>query len=991
MISKEKQIEDHFINKLIDLKYTYRDDIRDRNSLERNFRTKFETLNRVHLTDSEFSRLLEEIIDADVFASSKRLRGINTFMREDGTPLQYMLVNIKDWCKNDYEVINQLRINTNNSYHRYDVILLINGIPVVQVELKASDVSPRRAMQQIVDYKSDTGNGYTNTLLCFMQLFIVSNQANTYYFTNNNDQYFSFNTDEQFLPVYQYATESNRKITHLDAFSTAFLSKCTLGEMINRYMVLVVSEQKLLIMRPYQIYAVKAIIDCIHQNRGNGYIWHTTGSGKTLTSFKASTLLKDNPDIDKCLFVVDRKDLDRQTREEFNKFQENCVEENTNTGTLVKRMLSDDYADKVIVTTIQKLGIALDSSNKNNYKDRLIHLKDKRIVFIFDECHRSQFGDNHKAIKEFFPNSQLFGFTGTPIFEQNATYTQISGEEASYKITEDIFPSRLHAYTITHAIEDKNVLRFHVDYFKPKETGDRRADGTLKKQAVVDAILSKHDAATHSRRFNAILATASINEAIEYYGLFRRAQESLMQQNENYEPLNIACVFSPPAEGNKDIQQIQEDLPQEQNDNCKEPEEKKKALKTIIDDYNRQYKTNHTIAEFDAYYQDVQKRIKDQQYSNKDYPHKNKIDITIVVDMLLTGFDSKYLNTLYVDKNLKYHGLIQAFSRTNRILNDTKPYGNILDFRGQQDAVDEAIALFSGEKTDNPKEIWLVDSAPKVIEKFQDAVQKLSEYMQSQGLECQAENVYSLQGDEARAGFINCFKEVQRYRTQLEQYTDINEQEKAKIEELLPEETLRSFRGAYIETAQQLRKQRETGKDYEVSPQVEDLDFEFVLFASAVIDYDYIMGLIARYTNSKNSKQRVTKEQLISLVASSANLIDERDDIREYIDSLDEVNGKTEQEIKEGYEAFKAEKYAKQLASIADKHGITADSLRKFVEQIMERMIFDGEKLSDLLAPLELGWKARTKAELALMDDLVPLLKRLAAGREISGLSAYED
>lgn len=948
-------------------------------------------MNRVHLTDSEFDRLLEEIIDADVFASSKRLRGINTFMREDGTPLQYMLVNIKDWCKNDYEVINQLRINTNNSYHRYDVILLINGIPVIQVELKASDVSPRRAMQQIVDYKNDTGNGYTNTLLCFMQLFIVSNQANTYYFTNNNDQHFSFNTDEQFLPVYQYATESNRKITHLDAFSTAFLSKCTLGEMINRYMVLVVSEQKLLIMRPYQIYAVKAIIDCIHQNRGNGYIWHTTGSGKTLTSFKASTLLKDNPDIDKCLFVVDRKDLDRQTREEFNKFQENCVEENTNTGTLVKRMLSDDYADKVIVTTIQKLGIALDSSNKNNYKDRLIHLKDKRIVFIFDECHRSQFGDNHKAIKEFFPNSQLFGFTGTPIFEQNATYTQISGEEASYKITEDIFPSRLHAYTITHAIEDKNVLRFHVDYFKPKETGDRRADGTLKKQAVVDAILSKHDAATHSRRFNAILATASINEAIEYYGLFRRAQESLMQQNENYEPLNIACVFSPPAEGNKDIQQIQEDLPQEQNDNCKEPEEKKKALKTIIDDYNRQYKTNHTIAEFDAYYQDVQKRIKDQQYSNKDYPHKNKIDITIVVDMLLTGFDSKYLNTLYVDKNLKYHGLIQAFSRTNRILNDTKPYGNILDFRGQQDAVDEAIALFSGEKTDNPKEIWLVDSAPKVIEKFQDAVQKLSEYMQSQGLECQAENVYSLQGDEARAGFINCFKEVQRYRTQLEQYTDINEQEKAKIEELLPEETLRSFRGAYIETAQQLRKQRETGKDYEVSPQVEDLDFEFVLFASAVIDYDYIMGLIARYTNSKNSKQRVTKEQLISLVASSANLIDERDDIREYIDSLDEVNGKTEQEIKEGYEAFKAEKYARQLASIADKHGITADSLREFVEQIMDRMIFDGEKLSDLLAPLELGWKARTKAELALMDDLVPLLKRLAAGREISGLSAYED
>lgn len=1002
MISREKQIEDHFINKLIDLKYTYRDDIHDRDTLERNFRTKFETLNRVRLTDSEFSRLLEEIINTDVFASSKRLRGINTFMREDGTPLQYMLVNIKDWCKNDYEVINQLRINTNNSHHRYDVILLINGIPVVQVELKASDVSPRRAMQQIVDYKNDVGNGYTNTLLCFIQLFIVSNQANTYYFTNNNNQHFSFNAEEQFLPVYQYATESNRKITHLDAFSTAFLSKCTLGEMINRYMVLVISEQKLLIMRPYQIYAVKAIVDCIHQNRGNGYIWHTTGSGKTLTSFKASTLLKDNPDIDKCLFVVDRKDLDRQTREEFNKFQENCVEENTNTQTLVKRMLSDDYADKVIVTTIQKLGIALDPLNKNKYQDRLIHLRNKRIIFIFDECHRSQFGDNHKAIKDFFPNSQLFGFTGTPIFEKNATYTKVNGEEATYKITEDIFPSRLHAYTITHAIEDKNVLRFHVDYFKPKDTGDRRTDGTLKKQAVVDAILSKHDAATHSRRFNAILATASINEAIEYYELFRKRQEGMKLQDENFEPLNIACVFSPPAivkpnddekqrKNAADIKQLQEDLTQERIDNEQYPEIKKRALKAIIKDYNKQYQTNHTIDEFDAYYQDVQKRIKDQKYSNKDYPHKNKIDITIVVDMLLTGFDSKYLNTLYVDKNLKYHGLIQAFSRTNRILNDTKPYGNILDFRGQQDAVDEAIALFSGEKTDNPKEIWLVDPAPKVIEKFQNAVQKLNDYMQSQGLECQAEEVFNLQGDEARAGFINCFKEVQRYRTQLEQYTDIDDQEKAEIEELLPEEALRSFRGAYLETAQQLRKQREKSKGDEVTPQVEDLDFEFVLFASAVIDYDYIMGLIARYTNNGNSKQRVTKEQLISLVASSANLIDERDDIREYIDSLDEVNGKTEQEIKDGYEAFKAEKYAKELSSIANKHSITADSLRGFVEQIMDRMIFDGEKLSDLLAPLELGWKARTKAELALMDDLVPLLKRLAAGLEISGLSAYED
>src|SRR5690606_13345860 len=292
--------------------------------------------------------------------------------------------NIKDWCKNDFEVISQLRINTENSHQRYDIILLINGLPVVQIELKKLDVSHRKAMQQIVDYKNDPGNGYTNTLMCYMQLFIVSNGSRTIYFSNNKNQHFQFNADEQFLPVYELADVENKKINNLNDFTEKFLTKCTLGEMISKYMVLVESEQKLLVMRPYQIYAVKAIVDCIKDNRGNGYIWHTTGSGKTLTSFKASTLLKNDSNIEKCLFVVERKDLDRQTREEFNKFQEGSVEENTNTETLVRRLLSTNYADKVIVTTIQKLGLALDGSNKKNYKERLEPLRNQRIVFIFD-------------------------------------------------------------------------------------------------------------------------------------------------------------------------------------------------------------------------------------------------------------------------------------------------------------------------------------------------------------------------------------------------------------------------------------------------------------------------------------------------------------------------------------------------------------------------------------------------------------------------------
>jgi type I restriction enzyme, R subunit len=999
-VVREDTIEYGFIGKLQSLKYDYREDIRDRAALEKNFREKFEALNRVHLTDGEFPRLLEEIITPDVFTAARTLRERNSFTRDDGTPLNYTLVNIKDWCKNTFEIVNQLRINTDNSHHRYDVLLLINGVPCVQIELKTLTVSPRRAMEQIVDYKNDPGNGYTKTLLCFLQLFIVSNRTETWYFANNNARHFAFNQDERFLPIYQFADEANTKITHLDSFAETFLVKCDLGRMISRYMVLIASEQKLMMMRPYQVYAVKQIVDCIHQNCGNGYIWHTTGSGKTLTSFKAATLLKDNPDIEKCLFVVDRKDLDRQTREEFNKFQEGCVEENTNTGALVRRLLSDDYADKVIVTTIQKLGLALDENSKRNkqrknndqltYKEQLGPLRDKRIVFIFDECHRSQFGDNHKAIKEFFPKAQLFGFTGTPIFEKNASYQKIEGQTASLRTTNDLFQKQLHAYTITHAIEDGNVLRFHVDYFKPEGKKVPKPGEALEKKKIIEAILTKHDAATGQRRFNALLATASINDAIEYHGLFAETQKAKKAADPDWVPLNIACVFSPPAEGDADVKQIQEDLPQEKEDNAFEPEKKKAALKSILADYNTRYGSNHTLGEFDLYYQDVQKRIKDQQWPNADFPHAQKIDITIVVDMLLTGFDSKYLNTLYVDKKLKHHGLIQAFSRTNRVLNGTKPYGNILDFRQQQDAVDAAIALFSGESVGpQAREIWLVDKAPIVIQKLEAAVQKLDAFMQSQGLATAPEAVPNLKGDEARAAFINHFKEVQRLKTQLDQYTDLTDDNAAAIEHILPKENLLGFRGAYLETAQRLKAQQGKGSD-QPTPNVDQLDFEFVLFASALIDYDYIMGLISRFSQQTPGKQKMSREQLIGLIQSDAKFMNEREDIAAYIATLKAGEGLSEAAIRDGYTRFKAEKDASELAAIASKHHLATAALQAFVDGILQRMIFDGEQLSDLMAPLELGWKARTQAELALMEDLHPLLTKRAQGRDISGLSAYE-
>lgn len=718
---------------------------------------------------------------------------------------------------------------------------------------------------------------------------------------------------------------------------------------------------------------------------------------------------------------MDRKDLDRQTRDEFNKFQEGCVEANTNTETLVQRLLSDDYTNKVIVTTIQKLGLALDENSKRNrqkekqeketFKQRLESLRAKRMVFIFDECHRSQFGDNHKAIKEFFPNSQLFGFTGTPIFEENASQRQIEGDQASLRTTEDIFERELHKYTITHAIEDGNVLRFHIDFYKVE--GDscilevREQDETLKKEKIVEAILAKHDAATAGRKFNAILATASINDAIEYHELFTSIQKDKQNADEDFRPLNIACVFSPPAEGNPDVKQIQEDLPQESLEYTiqagedaekkkKEIERKKKALKAIIADYNARYGSNHSIGEFDLYYQDVQKRIKDQKFTNEDLrkadpqgKYEHKIDIVIVVDMLLTGFDSKYLNTLYVDKTLKHHGLIQAFSRTNRILNGTKPYGNILDFRQQQGAVDEAIQMFSGEKADRAREIWLVDKAPVVIEKLDAAVKSLDAFMKSQGLDCKPEAVPNLMGDDARSAFINHFKEVQRLKTQLDQYTDLTEDNAAAIEQILPSDSLQAFRGVYLETAQRLKARRGKGDDGATSS-VQELDFEFVLFASAVIDYDYIMGLITRFSNQAPGKLKMSREKLVGLIQSDSKFMDEREEIAAYIDTLKAGEGLSEKAIREGYEQFKTEKRAKELAKIADHHGLEASALQTFVDGILLRMIFDGDQLSDLFAPLGLGWKDRTRKESALMVELIPLLNKRAQGRDISGLSAYE-
>ncbi len=988
---KESQIEQHFIRHLEGLGYKYCKDIKNRASLEANFRNKFEALNNVRLTDGEFERLMGNIVSPDVYEASKTLRDKVEVVHDDGTTRFYPLVNLQNWCKNDYEVINQLRINTHSSYHRYDVIILINGLPLVQVELKAHGVSPRVAIKQIVDYKNDRANGYEHTLLAFMQLFIVSNEADTFYFANNPKEALTFDEKEQFLPVCRWANEQNKKISHLHEFAREVLYKCALGELISRYMVLVETEEKLIIMRPYQIYAVKKMVECIENNSGNGYIWHTTGSGKTLTSFKAATLLKDNPHIAKCLFVVDRKDLDKQTREEFNKFQKDCVEENTNTGELVRRMLSKDYKDKIIVTTIQKLGLALDKKNQ-----RLDKLRERfagqRVVFIFDECHRSQFGEYHRAIRDFFPRAQLFGFTGTPIFAENATRTKIEGREASALTTEDIFQKPLHTYAITHAIEDKSVLPFDVSFYRLQRDGSFDT-GNVPKEIIVEKILEVHDKVSDNRRFNALFATASINDAIEYCQAFDEIQFERGEHDSSYKPLRIACLFSPPAEGNRDIMQIQEELDQERQDNQVDPLGKKEVLRRIISIYRKTYGGNFCIEEFDRYNSDVQQRIKRQ--GREDVPREQKIDITIVVDMLLTGFDSKYLNTLYVDKGLQYHGLIQAFSRTNRVLNDRKPFGKILDFRAQSaDALNTAVKLFSGErdKSKDAAKIWLTKSAEEVVELLDVAVQRLYTMMKSHGLEPEPEEVPNLKGDAARAEFVEIFKDVQRPILQLDQYIDIPPELQARINAIMPPEKRLAFRTAYLELGRELRQKGAAESPDDASDPtdvMQDIDFELVLFASAIIDYDYIISLIARMVNEKEPERReVTREEIVALLRSHSNLPEDREDILEFVRHPEVINGRTADEISDEFRRFREAKWHRQLQELAHRYGVDQEGLSEFIESTLHVMRYDDSHLSDLFTDEGLGWRDRVAKKNALRAELVPLIRLRAAGQEIDNLPA---
>ena len=622
--------------------------------------------------------------------------------------LYYELLNTREWCQNKFQVTHQLSAEGNYK-NRYDVTLLINGLPLVQIELKRRGCEMAEAFHQITRYKRDSfksGHG----LFQYLQLFVISNGINTKYFANNN-------LAQLYLKqTFFWADAENNKITRLNEFADTFLEPCHLAKMISKYIVLSESSRSLLVLRPYQFYATERIIKRVENSKKNGYIWHTTGSGKTLTSFKASQLLKDLPHVHKVLFVVDRKDLDHQTKKEFNSFSADSIEGTDDTKSLVKQFTGQT---KLIVTTIQKLNNAI---KKDRYKTQMKALQDKRMVFIFDECHRSQFGETHREINKYFNNIQLFGFTGTPIFADNAVKNELGK-----RTTKELFGECLHKYVITDAIRDENVLRFSIEYvgrYKEKKEGslnfvDIEVEDIDKKEVlesdkriekITDYIIDHHKLKTHNKSFTALLCCSSVDALMKYYDYFKQKKE---QGKHN---LNIATIFSYAANQELDVEPTpyQDELPEAAEGNEDNFYHKKDKLAQYIDDYNQQFKTSYSLKQingFDNYYHNISKRVKNKE-----------IDILIVVNMFLTGFDSKPLNTLYVDKNLKHHGLIQAYSRTNRILDKKKSHGNIVVFRNLKQLTDEAITLFSDK---NAKEDILMEPYEDYLKAFEEAYQKL--------------------------------------------------------------------------------------------------------------------------------------------------------------------------------------------------------------------------------------------------------------------------
>ena len=818
----EQALENGLISTLQDMSYEYVQ-IKEETNLLSNFKTQLEkhnakalaSIGRTAFTEKEFEKICIYLEGGTLFEKSKKLRDLFPMETEDGKHRIWVeFLNKNHWCQNEFQVSNQITMEGRKTC-RYDVTILINGLPLVQIELKKRGVELKQAYNQVQRYQKTSFRG----LFDYIQIFVISNGVNTRYFANNPNCGYKF--------TFNWTLPNNEPVNDLSQFAAHFFDKCTLGKMISKSIVLHEGDKCLMVLRPYQYYAVEKILDRVQNTNKNGYIWHTTGAGKTLTSFKAAQLVAELDGIDKVLFVVDRHDLDTQTKSEYEAFEPGAVDGTDDTYELVKRLKSDK---KIILTTIQKLNTAI---KKDFYNKRIQELRDKKFVMIFDECHRSHFGECHKNIVNFFRNLQIFGFTGTPIFVENAKQDIT---------TKEVFGDCLHKYMIKDAIADENVLGFLIEYYQGKLDANQYSDIRMKE--IASFILKNFRKSTFDGEFNAIFAVQSVPMLLKYYKIFKDLQPDL----------KIAAIFTYAPNSSQD------DAKTGMNQGFETDAVQADELQAIMDDYNAYFGTAFTTDNFGAYYDDINERMKKRKAG------MDPIDLLLVVGMFLTGFDAKKLNTLYVDKNLEYHGLLQAFSRTNRVLNEKKRFGKILCFRDLKDKVDESLKLFSAG--------GIEDVLRKPFQEVKRTFNEMSEaFLQKYPT---MESVDALKSEYDKKKFLLAFREIIKKRAEIQIYEDFDADDPGLI---LSEQDYNDYRSKYLdmtvgfikeEKADEPSLLEEPQAEYGDGGKLEDIDFCLELLHSDVVNVAYILSLISNLNPSDEDYEKKRQEILDTMIKDAA-------------------------------------------------------------------------------------------------------------------------
>ena len=932
----EEELESNLIQQLVGLGYKQVKIGNIDDSLEDHFRQKLNQINADNLkgqklSNKEFERVKNEMIGArSIFETGKLLRGSElqpygkiNITRDNGEGIYLTFFDAKNYQNNDFEVTHQVKSESKYK-NRYDVTILINGLPLVQIELKRRDVELNQAFNQIIRYREET---MKDNFFKYVQLFVISNGVDTRYFSNQ--EIGNFNSNFMFV----WTDKNNKWINEINEFATSFLNLKRLHSMIARYTIFDNENKSMLIMRPYQVYATEAILNqAINHPDKNGFIWHTTGSGKTITSFKAAQLMAQQKDIEKVIFMIDRHDLDTKSVKNFNSYlsEENRIDMTDSSFKLVKQLNSND--NKLIVTTIQKMNSAIKNEKQNC---SIKQFRDKHVVFIEDECHRSQFGEMRVSVNKWFGNAQHFGFTGTPIFEENMGTNK--------RTTENLYDECLHKYLIKDAVRDMNVLPFNVQYmstFKDKgiDYGNEKVEGIdtqevyeseKRMRKIVEHILLNHRRISGNGMYNAIFAVSSTKMALKYYSLFKEYISKM-----NGPKINVTTIFT--WQDNEDSNESN----QKSQDSTS-----RHGLDNVISDYNKLFGTNFDTNNFNAFSDDITNRMVNHQ---KDTPKQN-IDILIVVNMFLTGFDSKKLSTLYIDKNLQWHGLIQTYSRTNRVEKSTKPFGNIISYRNLKKPTDDAIQLFSA----GDSEKFLVEPYKNVLNDFKKSVYSLKEYVSK------PEEVDSLrdQGNEALKKFVELARDVFRKQNQLRFYEEFDWN---KIADVIDKGTFQRFQGKYLDVKDEFIKKQNNKESI-----MDDIDFELSLLAVDQIDVGYILNLIQSIdlTSKKRQKEdiQVIKKSMEN-TANTPNLRLKADLIREFLEKVIPTLNPNDN-IKESLNDFFEKKRQRVVGDFSRETKLSESQ----IDELFHDYDKDGEINTEKLTPKlnKLGYGLFKKREIA--------------------------